>query len=141
MSEANGEITACVGYWDFSRVVRVTVEALSRRLRATRVMLKVMRHIRRMPRLPKAGTTIKEWCLTPIGFRDVEHLTSLLRHINNLGLRGGIDQISCICERDSALLRAMKGMFHVDIGLDMYVKPLQRVGVGDKPVFVDGIDL
>jgi GNAT superfamily N-acetyltransferase len=121
--EDRGEILALLGFWDWSRITRITVEA------GTFGTL-------------KPGDMLKQIVLTPIGFKDPEFLSPLLSHVNNQALLRGIQQIFCICERDHVLLDSMSGFTRVDIGAHLYVKLLQRdVRMGDQPVFVNGIDL
>ncbi len=140
--EDRGEIVACLGYWDWSKVMRITVEALSPRLRMMGLMLKVAGILRPMPAMPGPGTTLKQIMLTPIGFRDPERLASLLRHVNNLALSNGIEVMYCVCEPDNVLLRSMEGFFRIDTSVHLYVKPLaRRARLDDRPVFIDGVDL
>jgi len=121
--EDRGEILACLGFWDWNRITRITVEA------------------GRFGVL-KPGDILKQMVLTPIGFKDPECLSPLLRHVNNEALLGGIQQIFCVCERDHVLLDSMSGFTRVDIGAHLYVKLLQQdVWMGDQPVFVNGVDL
>jgi hypothetical protein len=95
-----------------------------------------------MPRIAKPGQTLKQWCLTPVGFKDVADLAVLFRYVNNQALARGIEQIFSVCERDHQLLNSIKGFFRADVLVHLYVKPLQpNVALSDQPVFVDGIDL
>lgn len=140
--EDQGEILASLGVWDWSQIARITVKSLSLRLRMTGMLADVIGYFRPVPRLPKAGTTLRQWCLTPIAFSAPEHLRPLFRYLNNRALEVGIEQIFCLCERGHPLLTGMKGLFRRDVGMHLYVKPLQQsAAIGQKPVFIDGIDL
>jgi hypothetical protein len=94
-----------------------------------------------MPRSVKPGTTLKQLCLILIGFNAPEHLAKLLRYTNNLAMKRGIDQIFCVCEQDHEILNALKGLFHVNVGVHLYVKSFEGELDAKNPVFLDGIDL
>ncbi|MFB0547188.1 MAG: GNAT family N-acetyltransferase [Anaerolineae bacterium] len=142
--EDQSGIVACLGFWDWSRITRITVQAvkLDLKLRMMGLLLDIARNFRPMPRVPRPGDSLKQWVLTPIAFKDPGHLAVLLRYVNNLAIRSDIEQILCICEQDHELLSSMKGFFHADFLMHLYVKPLQQnILIGDKPIFIDGIDL
>jgi len=140
--EDQGEIAACLGFWDWSQITRVTVVTLSQKMRIIGLLLKVGSIFGLVPGFVKPGDTLKQTVLTPIGFKDPADLAVLLKYVNNRVLRGGVEQIFCICERDHVLLSSMKGFIRVDTAAHVYVKPLQQnIVLSDKSVFVDGIDL
>jgi GNAT superfamily N-acetyltransferase len=140
--EDRGEILACLGFWDWGQIMKITMKARSLKMRMMGSLIDIARNFRPMPRIPRPGDTLKQWCLTPIGFKDPKYLAVLLRYLNNLALQRGIEQIFCIGERDHALLSSLKGFIHVDTAMHLYVKPFQQdVSMGDRPVFINGIDL
>lgn len=137
--EGQEGISACLGYWDWSQVMRVTVEKLSRKMRWMGRLL-VMTGI--MPRFIKPGDTMKQIMLTLIGFKDPSDLAILVRYLSNQVLRKGVEQIFCICERGDSVLKSTKGFIHIDTTMQLYVKPLRRnVIMTSGPVFIDGIDV
>lgn len=140
--EDGGEIAACLGFWDWSHIARITVKSLSLKMRFIGLLVDTIRNFRPMPRVPKAGTTLKQWCLTLMGFRAPERLTPLFRYMNNRAMELGVEQIFCLCERKHSLLMGMRGLFRRDVAMHLYVKPLQRnIVMGQNPIFIDGIDL
>ena len=123
--EDQGQILACLGFWDWSRITRITVIAAAPEMRAF-----------------KPGDRLKQMLLTRIAFKEPQHLDVLLRYVNNLALRGGVGQIFCICEPDHVLLGSMKGFMRIDTAVNLCVKSFQEdVCLADNPVFIDGIDL
>jgi GNAT superfamily N-acetyltransferase len=138
--EDKGEILACLGGWDWREVMKVTVKALSRKLKMTGWVLTTTRIL---PRFPKPGESMKQMMLTLIGFKEPEHLAVLLRHMNNQALRSGIEQIFCVCQQDDVLLKSMKKFIRVNTALHLYTKPLAPdIFLSDEaPVFVNGIDM
>jgi GNAT superfamily N-acetyltransferase len=142
VAEDHGEILACLGVWDWGQIMKITLKARSLKMQGIGFLLNIVRSFRSIPRIPSVGDTLKQWCLTPIGFKDPKYLAVLLRYLNNLALQKGIEQIFSICERNHPLLGAMKGFIHVDTAMHLYVKPLlENVTMKDGPVFIDGIDL
>jgi GNAT superfamily N-acetyltransferase len=140
--EDQDEIQACLGFWDWSQIMKITMKSLSLKMKMMGFLLDIARLFWPMPRMPKVGETLKQWCLTPIGFKDPRYLAVLLRYLNNLALQRGIQQIFCIGERGHTLLNSLKGFIHVDTAMHLYVKPLQQnVLMSDAPIFIDGIDL
>ena len=138
-AQDKGEILACLGFWEWSRIMRITVKALSRKMRTMGWLLVASRIL---PRFLKPGDTLNQIMLTLIGFKDTADLALLIRHLNNQARPKGIEQIFCICERDDVLRKSMKGFVHVDTALHVYVKPLrENVSLADGPVFISGIDV
>ena len=140
--EDQGEISACLGFWDWRQVMRITVIKRSLKMRMIGMLLDFLRNFRPMPRGIKEGDTLKQMILTPIAFKDPGPLAVLIRYLNNQALQEGIEQLFCVCERHHALLSSLKGFIHVDTNMHLYVKPLQQeVSMGAGPIFIDGIDL
>lgn len=140
--EDQGEIFACLGFWDWRQVMRISVIKRSLKMRMIGMLLDFLRNFRPMPRRIKEGDTLKQMILTPIAFKDPGHLAVLIRYLNNQALQEGIEQIFCVCERDHVLLSAMKGFVRINTAIHLYVKTFQQnLLMGNNPVFVDGIDL
>jgi hypothetical protein len=140
--EEHGEIAACLGSWDWSQIACITVQSLNPRMRLIRLGLSMIRPIRPTLQLPRPGDPLRQMVLTPIGYKDPKHLGTLLVHLNNQALKAGIGQIFCICEHDSSLLNSMTGFIRLDTRMHLYVKALvPDLSIGERPVFVDGIDL
>lgn len=134
-------ITACMGVWDWSQISQITVKALAVKYRVMGFFVNALHHMLLMPRVPQPGTTLTQWCLTPIGVTNSEQVAPLLRYMNNRALDNGVEQIFCVCGENNALLKGVKKFSRVDIPIHVYVKPFQRIELGDNPVFLDGIDL
>jgi len=140
--EDQGEILACLGFWDWRQIMRITVIERSLKMRMIGSLLDLIRNFRPMPRGVNAGDTLNQIMLTPIAFKEPEHLIVLVRYLNNQARLRGIEQIFCICERDHPILRNMKGFIRVNTAVNLYIKPLQSgISMSDKPVFIDGIDM
>jgi len=140
--ESQGEILSCLGFWDWRQIMKITVIERSLKMRTIGLLLDFFRNFRPMPRGIRGGDTLKQMMLTPIAFKEPAHITMLLRHMNNDALKSGIEQVFCVCEHNHPLLSTMKGFIQINTAIHLYIKPLaQKVWLGDKPVFIDGIDL
>jgi len=140
--EDQGGILACLGFWDWRQIMRVTVIEKSLKMRMIGSLVNLIGRFRPMPKGVNAGDILNQIMLTPIGFKDPAHLTPLLRYMNNRALSSGIEQIFCICESGHSLLNSMKGFIRINTGVYLYVKSLKpNISISDKPVFVDGIDM
>jgi N-acetylglutamate synthase-like GNAT family acetyltransferase len=140
--EENRKIMACLGFWDWSRVFKIIVKSLSFKVRAMSVFMDIASRFTGIPRGPRVGETLKQIVLTPIGYRDIEHLSVLLRQVNNRAFAMGIQQIDCVCEKDHPMLESTKGFIRIDSGIHVYIKPLKEdVHLSDGPVFMNGLAL
>jgi hypothetical protein len=118
--------------------MRITVEAMNVKMRAMGLLLKLAGKFRPMPRFVQPGDTLKQIMITLTGFKDPAHLSVLVRELNNQALQRGIGQMFCVCERNYALLRSLKGFIRVDTA----IKHLQQEHLTpSKPVFIDGVDM
>jgi N-acetylglutamate synthase-like GNAT family acetyltransferase len=140
--EEGGNIIACLGFWDWSQVMKITVERLNSKMRLFKVFVDLARLFRPMPSMPRAGELLKQIMLTPIGFKHPKYLVPLLRHINNLARQRGIGLIYCVCEQGHPLLSSLQGFTHIDTAIHVYIKYFrENAALGNKPLFIDGIDL
>jgi len=140
--EYQGKIVACIAYWDWHRITRVTVESLSPKMQRIALLMNAANVFRLTPKPPKPGDVLKQMVLTTIGFKDPALFAVLIRYMHNRALRTGIEQIFCVCEQGHKMLSGLKGIFRIDTKVYLYVKPLQpNEALSDKPVFIDGIDL
>jgi hypothetical protein len=138
--EEAGEVVACLGAWDWSRVTRVRIEALPLRLRLLGISLDFVRRFRPAPLL-RAGETMRQWCAPIAGYRHPRDFATLLRHASNQALIRGGNQFLFIAERGHPILRATRGLLTVGSTGKMYLKPLQPVDLGRGPVYFGAIDL
>jgi GNAT superfamily N-acetyltransferase len=140
--EERGEIFAFLGYLDWSQIMRITVEAMSLKMRTMGLMLKIASIFKPMPAFIKPGDTLKQLMITLVGYKDPAHLSVLLKHLNNQAFQRGIEQIFCVCERNHLMLKSLKGFIRIDTAINLYVKTFQQPGLNsNKPVFIDGVDM
>jgi N-acetylglutamate synthase-like GNAT family acetyltransferase len=124
--EKEGEILACLGFWDWSQVIEMKVIKLNTRMN---------------PRLPRPGEVIKQMIITPISFVRPEYLIPVLRQINNVALQRKIGYVYFICENDHPMLEAVKGFTRSSTKIQVYIKYLKdNTHLTGKRLFIDGID-
>jgi GNAT superfamily N-acetyltransferase len=137
--EDKGEILACLGFWDWSRVMQLTLKALSLKFK---IMGRLLFITRLLPQPLKAGDKLNQIMLILVGYNDPSHLTILIKHINNYAYGRDIRQIFCICERNHTMLKGIKGFTKISTNIELYIKPLKANFMPNKyPVFIDGIDM
>ena len=137
--EDEGRVKACLARWEWGKIMRITVLRLSLRMRLLGRMLVLARIL---PRFPGPGDTLRQMMLTMVGYESPTHLVPLVRYVNNVALRQGIEQLFYICERDGSILESIKGFTRVDTGANLYVKALESgASLGIGPVAMTGFDV
>jgi N-acetylglutamate synthase-like GNAT family acetyltransferase len=140
--EEGGEITACVGTWDWQKITRLKAVSLTFSLTAIGKTLDLLRLVRPMPRLPKPGQVFKQWCLLPVAFKDIAALKTMLYFINNQALEAGIEQLVNMCDPACPAPQAMQGLFKANSLMQMYIKPLKPgFALDERPVYVNPVDM
>lgn len=140
--EEDSNVLACLGFWDWSRVMKITVEQLNVKMKLVKLFADLARFFRPMPRLPRPGELLKQIMLTPVGFKHPKYLAPLLKYINNLARQRGIGYIYCVCEQGHPLLSSLRGFTRIDIAIHVYIKYLRENTIlSGKPLFIDGIDM
>lgn len=140
--EKGSEILACIGYLDWSQVMRIRVETLNIKMRMVGLMIKAAGIFKSMPKFVEPGDNMKQIMITIIGYKNLSHLSMIIKHLNNLALEKDINQIFCICEKGHEMLKCLKGFIRIDTSINLFVKNLGQEGLNkDRPVFIDGVDM
>lgn len=137
--EDRGEILACLGFWDWSQVMQLTLKSLNLKIKIIGRLLFITRVL---PKALKPGDQLNQIMLTLIGYKEPPHLAVLIRYINNYAFKKDIKQIFCISERNHSMLKSLKGFIRISTNISLYIKPLKdNLKLHEAPVFVDGIDM
>lgn len=137
--EDKGEILACLGFWDWSQVMKLTLKALNLKFKIIGRLLVITRVL---PQGLKPGDQLNQIMLTLIGYKEPSNLAILIRYINNYAFKKDIKQIFCICERNHTMMDSLKGFIRISTNINLYIKPLkENFMIHKDPVFVDGIDM
>jgi GNAT superfamily N-acetyltransferase len=127
--EEGGQITASAGIWDWSAVQKMHIHAVDPAVQAV------------VPTL-RPGRTVRNWGLTPVGYRNPDDLNALLHFICGEAGSAGVDQIALVGEPDADVVRSSPGIAMAQLGVGLYLKPLNgHRPSGEAPVYVDVVDL
>ena len=122
--------------------MEITVERLNAKMKLFKLFADLVCLLWPMPNMPRAGELLRQIMLTPIGYKHPKYLALILRHINNLAWERGIGYIYCVCPQGHPLLSSIRGFTHIDTAIHVYIKHLRENTIlGNKPLFIDGIDL
>jgi GNAT superfamily N-acetyltransferase len=122
--EEEGKILACLGFQEWSSVMKITVKSLSFKLRAVGLLLNILRLFVSMPGRIKPGDVLNQIMITTIAYKDPVYFSILLKYINNFALKRGITQMFFVCEPEHVLSKSLKGFTRTASKLHLYVKPL-----------------
>jgi len=125
-------IQACLGYWDFNKIIRDRVLKLNTRLSAIAFPIRFLGLFTKMPKIPKPGETLKQWYLFPVAYKDVTALTELIKHVNNLALKNNITTLVTAQDDQSPLVNILSKFRNVQIKTHYFVKPLRKTQVLPK---------
>ncbi len=76
--EEHGNILACLGFWDWSQVIRITVERLNAKMRLVKLFADLACFFWPMPSVPRAGELLKQVVKKPSKIRFPSPLFSWL---------------------------------------------------------------
>jgi GNAT superfamily N-acetyltransferase len=140
----DGGVKACLGYWDYNKVMRFAVERYMWRWRILRPILEVVGIFAEVPRIPKQGEQISNWYLTPIACRDPKGLTALLKHLLNKALEENVDFVSVPLDLGSPLTAILSIFRRYEGEFGWYMKSLGQRPIPDlldKRLYIDVADI
>jgi len=123
--EEEGEIKACLGYWEFYKVMTPTVLQYSLSLRLQMLMVKLLSLVMSAPKIPRKGEESKTSILTPLAYRDKRHMRELVKHVNNIALKNGVHFINIVAEEGSPQEELTSGHMKTEVTVLQLVKPLK----------------
>lgn len=140
--EKDGQIAACLGYWDRGKVVRTTVRSLDAKMRVASFVLDAARLFTPVPKVLKPGQVMEQYRLMLAGYREADDLRTLVNVVNNRALDAGVYAICGASEIGDPLTQALRNVFQNDVHLLLYVKTLDDgAALSDNPIYVDVIDI
>jgi hypothetical protein len=119
-------IQACLGYWDYGKVIRERVLKLNTRLKAISLPIRFLGLFTSMPKIPKTGETLKQWYLFPIAYKDATALIELLKHVNNTALKNDITMLATALDYQSQVVSVLSKFRNVQVKLHYFVKPMRK---------------
>lgn len=136
--EAEGTIEACLGFWDYNNVVKMTVLQLSRKNRLMSSFLTFLGLFTRMPTVPSPGQVMKQYFLQDVGFTRPEYLAELVKYLNNLALENDIQYLT-IMGVEEPISEVLSKFMKTTSTDHIYAKPLKDLdltGFGQGKLFL-----
>ena len=133
-------VKAVAGYWDYTKVMRFTLQGYNTRWKIMAVVANLLGMVTPMPKVPKIGEPMTNWYLSPFAYRDPDAGVQLLMHILNQAYQNGIYMVGYPVDQESSgysdldKLRSNKGC------LTLYLKPFRELPE-IKQVYIDPIDI
>lgn len=140
--EENGKIVACASYWDWSEITKIMVKSWNTRIKITAIALDVARTFRDLPQLTRPGNILKQWCLINFAFSSMEDFEMLLKHLNNLAVDSGIDQLCFVASKEHPAVKELKGFVRLGFNTMLYAKRFDSgVNLGNSDLWISGVGL
>jgi hypothetical protein len=136
--EKDGEVKACLGYWDYNKVMEMTVLQLARKDQLMNIALTFLGIFTKLPRIPKPGQRLTQYFLQDIGFTKPEYLTELVRHLNNMALENDIQYLTMLGVEDpiSGVLSKFMNTTSTEHIYAKALKDLDITGFGKRKLFL-----
>ena len=136
--EREGIVEACLGYWDYDKVTKMTVLQLSRKHRLMSLVLAFLGIFKKMPRIPNSGDLMKQYFIQDIGFTTPEYLWELMKYLNNIALENDIQYLTMLGVEDP-ISDVMSKFMNTTSTEHIYAKPLKDLdltGFGQRKLFL-----
>ncbi len=133
-------VKAVAGYWDYTKVMRFTLQSYNNRWKVMSAVAGVLGKITTMPKVPEIGEQMTNWYLTPFAYRDPGAAKQLLMHILNIAQLNGIYMVGLPVDKESHAysdlnkLKPNKGSF------TFYVKSFSDIPE-IKQIHIDPLDI
>lgn len=134
------DVKACLGFWDYNKVRRYIVQKFSWRLKAQRVLMRLAGAFTKMPDIPKPGEALLSYNLTTLGYKNVESITELTKHVLNVGLEKGVKLLHIPVDPESPIAAVLSQFRHARMKLHFFIKPLLQKALPDlkeRKLYVD----
>ncbi len=136
--EKEGEVQACLGYWDYNKIIQMTVLQLARKDQLMNIALTFLGIFTKLPKIPKPGQRLTQYFLQDIGFTKIEYLTELVKHVNNIALKNDIRVLTTLGVEEP-ITEALSKFMNTTSTEHIYAKPLKELdltGFGQKKIFL-----
>jgi len=136
--EKEGEVKACLGYWDYNKIIQMTVLQLARKDQLMNIALAFLGIFTKLPKIPKPGQRLTQYFLQDIGFTKPEYLTELVKHVNNIALKNDIGVLTTLGVEEP-ITDVLSKFMNTTSTEHIYAKPLKELdltGFGQKKIFL-----
>ena len=133
-------VKAVAGYWDYTKVMRFTIQGYNTRWKIMSAVAKVLGMITAMPKVPKIGEPMTNWYLTPFAYRDPGAGNQLLMHILNKAYLDGVYMLGLPVDKESRGYSELTKLSSNEGSFTFYVK--QLIDLPEiKQIYIDPIDV
>ncbi|MCK4568050.1 MAG: GNAT family N-acetyltransferase [Candidatus Thorarchaeota archaeon] len=136
--EKEGKVEACLGYWDYNKVTKMTVLQLSRKNQIMNLALTFLGIFTKMPKIPDSGQLMKQYFVQDVGFTKPEYLTELVKHLNNIALENDIQYLTMMGV-EAPISDVLSKFMNTTSTEHVYAKPLKELdltGFGQRKLFL-----
>jgi ribosomal protein S18 acetylase RimI-like enzyme len=139
--ESNGNLEACLGYWEYNKVRKYIVEKMNQRLKAQTLLIRLLRPFAPMPHIPKLGEPLLSYNLATAACRNPENVTELLKKVINIALDDKINFIHATIDPANPMSGIFSRFrFSTKMKMHVFAKPLKKhapPSLGEEPVYID----
>jgi GNAT superfamily N-acetyltransferase len=138
------DVIACLGFWNHSKITRISPEKAPSRLKALSYMTKLLSLFAKVPKIPEIGKTIKQWYLFPVAYRDANALTELIKQVNNMALRNDVGMLTMTLDCDSPIISVLSRFRNIKVKTHYFLKSLGQIDLStlkEKEFYIDVVDI
>ena len=142
--EDNGDIKACLGYWNYNKVRRYIVRQLNWKLKAQTYLIRLIGLFTKMPHVPKNGEPLLSYNLTIMAYRSPESLTELIRNIINIALENKINFIHATVDPNNPIAAVLSQFRHTNHKTYFFTKSLRQErlpNLGERKLYIDATEM
>jgi ribosomal protein S18 acetylase RimI-like enzyme len=142
--QGNGNLEACLGYWDYSKVRRYIVEKMNRTLRIQTYLMKLIGLFAKMPRMPRLGEPILSYNLTTMACRNSESMTELIKFLVNIALENKVNLILVAVDPRNPIAAILSKFRHTEVKLHFFTKSLRHErlpNLGERKLYIDAVEM
>jgi hypothetical protein len=145
LSDHDDDVKACLGYWDYDKVMRMTVQRMNWRLRITALTARLLGAVTEMPKIPNPSEALRQYYLVPAAAKDPESLAELIKQVNNIALEDRVNFISLPLDPQNPMLESFSRFRHVRVKMHFLAKPLttkaELSAMSQRKLYIDVLDI
>jgi GNAT superfamily N-acetyltransferase len=142
--QGNGNLEACLGYWDHSKVRRYIVEKMNRTLRIQVYLMKLIGLFARAPSMPRLGEPLLSYNLTTMACRNSKSMTELMKSLVNIALENKVNLIQVAVDPQNPIAAILSKFMHTETKLHFFTKLLGKErlpNLGERKLYVDATEM
>ncbi|HVP92112.1 MAG TPA: GNAT family N-acetyltransferase [Acidobacteriota bacterium] len=143
VAEAENQIVACAGLWDYSRILRTSVLRVTARLKMLTYVLRFANLFTNTMKLPSVGESFRLMYVTDFAFTgEVSPVRELIKHCISLSYSRGCNFLVFPLDPLNPAIPLIEKYRPVRISYHIYAKSLREKTLStQRMIFVDAMDL